>query len=89
MLINIATIVPHGLVVFFPSYAFLEQARKVWEEAGVLERLGAKKTVFYEPREGSEVDGVLREYAACIRGSTGVGRVLWFFLRVLHSSGAD
>ena len=71
MLLNIASIVPHGLVVFFPSYAFLDQARQVWEESGLLTRLGSKKTVFLEPREGSDVDNVLREYAACIAAGSG------------------
>lgn len=70
MLLNIATIVPHGLVVFFPSYAFLDQARKLWQDSGLLARLGGKKTVFLEPREGAEVDKVLREYASCIAASS-------------------
>jgi len=72
MLLNIAAIVPHGLVVFFPSYAFLDQVRHVWEESGLLARLGGKKTIFLEPREGSDVDRVLREYAACVGAGSGV-----------------
>lgn len=68
MLVNIASIVPNGLVVFFPSYAFLDQARVIWEASGLLARLGAKKTVYLEPRESSEVESVLRAYAESARG---------------------
>lgn len=68
MLLNIATIVPHGLVIFCPSYAFLEQAKNVWDASGLLEkRLAAKKRVFFEPREAGEVEGLLREYAEAAR----------------------
>lgn len=82
MLVNIATIVPNGLVVFVPSYAFLEQAKRVWETSGLIARLGAKKRVFFEPRQaggegeegesgggggGGGIEEMLREYAEAAR----------------------
>lgn len=45
ILSNLANIVPDGLVVFFPSYSFLNASRAKWKETGVLDRLGQKKTV--------------------------------------------
>lgn len=70
MILNIAMIVPHGLVVFFPSYAFLDQARQVWQANEVIEkRLGARKKVFFEPRDGSDIEVMLREYAEAARGA--------------------
>lgn len=70
MIINIATIVPHGLIVFFPSYAFLDQARQVWQISGVIEkRLGVRKKVFFEPREGLDTEVMLRGYAEAARGA--------------------
>lgn len=38
-------IVPAGMVVFFPSYAFLGAVKKAWEESGLLERMTGKKKV--------------------------------------------
>lgn len=68
MILNIATVVPFGLVVFFPSYAFLDQARLVWQTGGTIEkRLGVRKKVFFEPREGSDIEAMLREYAEAAR----------------------
>jgi chromosome transmission fidelity protein 1 len=70
MILNIATIVPHGLVVFFPSYAFLDQARQLWQANEVIEkRLGARKKVFFEPRDGSDIEVMLREYGEAARGA--------------------
>jgi hypothetical protein len=45
ILANLVTLVPDGLVVFFPSYSFLNAVRAKWKETGVLDRLGLKKTV--------------------------------------------
>lgn len=76
MLLNIASIVPNGLVVFFPSYSFLEQAKKVWEASGLLEkRLSMRKKIFFEPRDGSEVESLLRKYSEAARGLTSSSEV--------------
>lgn len=78
MLVNITSLVPNGLVIFFPSYAFLDQAKSVWEASGVLNRLGSKKFVFSEPRgdapEGLDVESVLREYSEAARNGGGDGK---------------
>jgi chromosome transmission fidelity protein 1 len=46
ILTNLVTLVPDGIVVFFPSYSFLNAVRAKWKETGILDRLGLKKTVF-------------------------------------------
>lgn len=45
ILTNLVTLVPDGLVVFLPSYSFLNALRAKWKETGTLERWGQKKTV--------------------------------------------
>ncbi|KAG8897073.1 ATP-dependent DNA helicase chl1 [Tulasnella sp. 403] len=45
LLKNFVNVIPSGVVVFFPSYAFLNNIKKVWEENGVLEQLAVKKKV--------------------------------------------
>ncbi|GJE94647.1 DNA repair helicase [Phanerochaete sordida] len=64
VLFNFASLVPAGMVVFVPSYGFLNTVMGVWEKSGLLERLRSKKKVFTEPQESSDVETVLREYAA-------------------------
>ncbi|KAH7336846.1 DNA repair helicase [Rhizoctonia solani] len=65
-ILNLTNLVPNGFVVFLPSYAFLSLVKVAWSkgENKILERLGKKKRVFYEPQENGDVDSVLREFSA-------------------------
>ena len=45
VLLNLARMVPGGMVVFVPSYNFLNQVMKTWKEKKLLESLNAKKKV--------------------------------------------
>ncbi|KAG9035892.1 ATP-dependent DNA helicase chl1 [Tulasnella sp. JGI-2019a] len=68
-ILNFINLIPDGVVVFLPSYAFLHAVRAAWDEAGILQKIAIKKQVFYEPQETGEVEIVLREYAEAIRSS--------------------
>ena len=46
LLVNLCGVVPEGLVVFVPSFGYLEQLREAWKESGVWERLAQRKKVF-------------------------------------------
>ncbi|KAG9233062.1 helicase C-terminal domain-containing protein [Amylocarpus encephaloides] len=76
-LLNISTIVPDGVVVFFPSYNYLSTIVAQWAQPSdgpsILQRLEAKKPIFSEKKEAS-VDEVLTEYARSI--DTGKGGLL-------------
>lgn len=67
-LVNLCNVVPDGLVVFLPSYAFLDAVFQRWNTSGTMARLGKKKKVFSEPKTTMEVDKVLGEYSAAISG---------------------
>lgn len=76
VLLNICTVVPDGVVVFFPSYGYLDEVVGVWQspdttataDAGLLwVRLQSKKAVFRESKGGSS-DEVLQQYTAAILG---------------------
>ena len=66
MLVNFTNVVPGGIVVFVPSYAFLNSVTSVWQSSKLLDRLRTKKKVFSEPKDSGEVESVLREYAVAI-----------------------
>ncbi|KAL1860654.1 hypothetical protein VTK73DRAFT_7216 [Phialemonium thermophilum] len=77
-LLNVCSVVPDGVVVFFPSYGYLDEVVSVWqshdkdsasgkETKPLWERLQAKKAVFREAKGGSS-DEVLQEYTAAILG---------------------
>lgn len=46
LLFNLAGVVPEGLVVFVPSFSYLEQLTQHWKAAGVWDTLAQRKQVF-------------------------------------------
>ncbi|KAI1773818.1 DNA repair helicase [Hypoxylon cercidicola] len=74
-ILNICTAVPDGVVVFFPSYGYLDEVVAAWSEAStsqpksqvLWDRLQAKKAVFRETKGGSS-DEVLEQYTEAILG---------------------
>ncbi|KAL7410162.1 helicase C-terminal domain-containing protein [Mrakia frigida] len=60
---NACNLVPDGIVVFLPSYAFLEKVKTSWEKSGLLGKLALKKKLFYEPQASGSVEAVLRDYS--------------------------
>lgn len=63
---NYSNIIPHGMVVFFPSYGSLNSTFAHWKKTGILERIGKRKRVFQEPTHAQDVERVLQGYAAAI-----------------------
>ncbi|ROT37810.1 DNA repair helicase [Sodiomyces alkalinus F11] len=70
---NMCAVVPDGVVVFFPSYGYLDQVIATWEARqpgetkSVWERMQERKAVFREAKGGSS-DEVLEAYSAAILG---------------------
>ena len=72
-ILNICSIVPDGVVAFFPSYGYLDEVVGIWQTADqsaaqnkpIWERLVAKKTVFRETKGGSS-DETLQSYTQAI-----------------------
>jgi chromosome transmission fidelity protein 1 len=78
VLLNLCTVVPDGVVAFFPSYAYLDQVVEAWQKGessgaagqqqqqlSIWDRLAAKKAVFREER-GVDTDALLQAYADAI-----------------------
>lgn len=78
-ILNLCSIVPDGVVVFFPSYGYLDQVVAVWQQKqggnaqSIWDRLGFRKALFKETRGGSS-DEVLSEYSQAILGDKGNGK---------------
>ncbi|XP_076364915.1 ATP-dependent DNA helicase DDX11 [Tachypleus tridentatus] len=69
VLVNICTIVPGGLVCFFPSYEYEQCLYNYWEKNGTIAKLNIKKKVFREPKQACQVDKILQSYTKCISQS--------------------
>ncbi|KAI1347877.1 helicase C-terminal domain-containing protein [Xylaria sp. FL0043] len=72
-ILNVCTAVPDGVVVFFPSYGYLDEVVGVWNETdgtqptSIWSKLLNKKAVFSETKGGSS-DDLLEQYTKAILG---------------------
>ena len=79
-LVRLSSIIPDGLVVFFPSYIYLGQVVMRWQTksttttTNIWDRLHSKKPIFLESKT-TGVDDVLSLYSQAI--STGKGGLLF------------
>nr|XP_060141777.1 regulator of telomere elongation helicase 1 isoform X10 [Globicephala melas] len=69
---NIARVVPHGLLVFFPSYPVMEKSLEFWRAHDFARKLEALKPLFVEPRtKGGFSEG---DFWGLAQGGEGPGR---------------
>ncbi|KAI0366702.1 DNA repair helicase [Pilatotrama ljubarskyi] len=88
ILLNLTNVVPGGMVVFVPSYAFLNAVTKQWKSSGLLDKLNAKKKVFSEPQQSNEVEVVLRDYSSEIQNKK-LGALLFAVVGAKLSEGLN
>lgn len=55
--------VPSGIVIFFPSYKYLDSVFKLWSSTGVMDRISKIKTIFQEPKNSQDVESTLLDYS--------------------------
>lgn len=79
--LNICSVVPDGVVVFYPSYGYLDEVVGNWKQkAGdtsqsIWERLEGRKTLFLESRGGASEE-VLRDYSQAVMEDGSKGALL-------------
>ncbi|XP_074066593.1 regulator of telomere elongation helicase 1 isoform X3 [Macrotis lagotis] len=59
---NIARIVPHGLLVFFPSYPVMEKSLEYWRNHDFARKIEDLKAIFVEPRSKGGFTEVIDAY---------------------------
>ncbi|KAI9800215.1 MAG: hypothetical protein M1825_004199 [Sarcosagium campestre] len=70
-------VIPDGLVVFFPSYKYLDQVVQHWRSSQGADRqsiwiaIERKKKIFLESKEYSGADETLRDFSHAIDGGNG------------------
>ncbi|XP_061864757.1 regulator of telomere elongation helicase 1 isoform X2 [Colius striatus] len=69
---NLVRVVPHGLLVFFPSYPVMDKSLEYWREHDFAKRIEEVKPMFVEPRnKGSfaEVMGAYYDKVVCSKSN--------------------
>ena len=76
-LIKLCASIPDGIVVFFPSYRYLQDVIDRWQisttgaDGTIWARISKRKSIFMESKEGSAVENVLHEYSRAIDDGKG------------------
>lgn len=87
LLIEFSKITPDGMVVFFPSYLYMESIISMWQSMGVLDEVWKYKLILVETPDAQETSLALETYRkAC---SNGRGAVLLSVARGKVSEGID
>ena len=73
---HLCQVIPDGLVLFFPSYAYLDHVIARWklkinDKSMVWDQLQVYKTLFRETKEGTGAEDVLKEYSNVIDSGKG------------------
>lgn len=78
--LELSTTIPDGMVIFFPSYAYLDQVVLQWQKAepslsgSIWDTLSSKKPLYRESKDTAGVEDLLQEYTKAI--DTGKGGIL-------------
>jgi chromosome transmission fidelity protein 1 len=73
-LLSLSKVIPHGIVIFFGSYSFMETVVEYWKKSGIYEDLVKVKELFSEPVLSSDTESVLSKYTAAIKDVNGERR---------------
>ncbi|XP_059479743.1 Fanconi anemia group J protein homolog isoform X2 [Neocloeon triangulifer] len=94
-ILQICSVVPFGVLCFFPSYASLENVLKRWQMTGTWHKLTAMKDVIVEPRQVKDFADAMANFDDSIRRAesgrhqTQTGALLLAVCRGKVSEGID
>ncbi|VFV33288.1 regulator of telomere elongation [Lynx pardinus] len=86
---NIARVVPHGLLVFFPSYPVMEKSLEFWRARDFARKLESLKPLFVEPRSKGGFSEVVDAYYARVASPGSSGATFLAVCRGKASEGLD
>ncbi|NP_001160140.1 regulator of telomere elongation helicase 1 isoform 5 [Mus musculus] len=86
---NIARVVPHGLLVFFPSYPVMEKSLEFWQVQGLARKVEALKPLFVEPRNKGSFSEVIDAYYQQVASPASNGATFLAVCRGKASEGLD
>ncbi|KAF4554661.1 ATP-dependent DNA helicase chl1-like protein [Elsinoe fawcettii] len=67
-LLHLLPLIPDGVVLFFPSYSYLDTVMSTWRRTGLLTQIERLKPTFIDSRTAN-TDSLLRDYATSISAS--------------------
>ncbi|XP_022191793.1 regulator of telomere elongation helicase 1 homolog [Nilaparvata lugens] len=87
---NFSRVVPHGLLVFFPSYSTMEKTVSYWQENGLWSKIQNSKPIFVEPHQKDALSEVMKQYYEAVDSEQSTkGAILLAVCRGKVSEGLD
>ncbi|XP_077908326.1 regulator of telomere elongation helicase 1 isoform X7 [Ictidomys tridecemlineatus] len=86
---NIARVVPHGLLVFFPSYPVMEKSLEFWQARDLARKMEVLKPLFVEPRSKGSFSEVIDAYYKQVASPGSSGATFLAVCRGKASEGLD
>ncbi|KAI4490712.1 hypothetical protein M0804_003656 [Polistes exclamans] len=86
---NFSCLIPHGLLVFFPSYPIMQKCKDDWQFSGLWTQISESKTIYVEPRSKDGFINIMHEYYQKIQDPTCKGAIFMAVCRGKVSEGLD
>lgn len=87
---KLCSVIPKGVVVFFPSYDYEEFVLNQWGKSGILRSIErAGKRIYKEPKKSSLVAAVLNSYTKFINATKDNGAILFSVIGGKMSEGIN
>ncbi|KAJ8952435.1 hypothetical protein NQ318_014527, partial [Aromia moschata] len=87
--LNLCRVIPHGLLIFFPSYPTMEKCAQYWQECGLWSNICQLKPILMEPRDKNTFNNAIAEYYAKIKDPALKGAIFMGVCRGKVSEGLD
>ncbi|MEQ2274189.1 Regulator of telomere elongation helicase 1, partial [Xenotaenia resolanae] len=86
---NLSRVVPHGLLVFFPSFPLMEKTLEFWRANGHTDRIENRKPMFVEPKGKGTFNEVIDGYYNKVNDPAFQGGSFFAVCRGKASEGLD
>lgn len=87
--VNFSRVVPHGLLVFFPSFPLMEKTLEFWRANGHTDRIENMKPMFVEPKGKGTFNEVIDGYYNKVNDPASKGGSFFAVCRGKASEGLD
>ncbi|XP_058807015.1 regulator of telomere elongation helicase 1 homolog isoform X2 [Phymastichus coffea] len=85
----LSSILPHGLLIFFPSYPIMRTCQEEWQKTGKWTQIENKKPIFVEPQSKDGFNSIINEYYNKINDPHHKGAIFMAVCRGKVSEGLD
>jgi len=76
LILNVVNVIPDGVVIFFPSYHYLNEVWEFWNNNNYTKQIKTKKKIFKEPKNSKLVEKTLNDYSQEINNGNNKGALL-------------